>query len=127
MDVDVGNLKNHMGILAVGFEKVSTQKIIELVSGFVTISDLSGMLKINFVADFIPVEKCLREKLLALVCVTDMLYELFDKNVAKVRDWLMVPNPLFFDFSPFHMVLGGKADVVIGKLNDWLFGFNSEV
>jgi hypothetical protein len=118
--VDIGNLKNYMGILAVGFEKVSTQKIIELVSGFVTISDLSFMLNINFVADFIPVEKCLREKLLALVLVTDMLYELFDKNVAKVRDWLMVPNPLFFNFSPFQMVLGGKADVVVEKLKEWL-------
>ncbi len=120
MEIDVACLKNHMGIFAPGFEKIYIEKIIDLVSGFVTISDLSSLLKASFVAETILVEKCIREKLLALVFVTDRIYELFDKNISKMKDWLMAPNPLFFDFSPFQMVLGGKAGVVIGKINEWL-------
>jgi hypothetical protein len=64
-------------------------------------------------------EKSVREKLLALVCISDKVYELYDKDISKTQNWLMTPNHLFFDFSPFHMVLGGKADVVINKLNEW--------
>jgi hypothetical protein len=119
MEIETTNLKNHLHLFVGGFEKIGTQEIIDLVSGFITISDLSRLLETNFVSEYIHIENNVREKLLALVSISDKVYELSGNNIYTTKKWLMNPNHLFFNLSPFQMILGGKADVVLQKISEW--------
>lgn len=65
-------------------------------------------------------DKDVRERLIPLVIISDLAYEVFAKNEEKTIRWVMDANHLFFGRSPFEMALGGKPESVIQTLKEWL-------
>jgi uncharacterized protein (DUF2384 family) len=65
-------------------------------------------------------DKEIRDRLIPLVIISDLAFDLFEGNEAKTIHWVMTPNHLFFGHSPFEMALAGKARSVEDTLHEWL-------
>jgi hypothetical protein len=65
-------------------------------------------------------DKEIRDRLVPLVIISDLAFELFQGDEAKTINWVMTPNHLFFGQSPFEMALAGKARSVEDTLREWL-------
>jgi len=48
--------------------------------------------------------------------------KLFDGDMHKVYDWFFSPSHIFFDTTPFDMVIGGRGSVVINWQKELLGG-----
>lgn len=60
----------------------------------------------------------LSERIIDLVTVTDIAYELFEKNADETTNWMMSPNTLLFAASPFEVCMRGDAKPLIEWLLD---------
>ena len=60
----------------------------------------------------------LKERILAIVAVTDVAFQLFGKNPEETAKWLTTPNILLFGKSPFEICLRGDGNVLIKWLLD---------
>jgi len=49
-----------------------------------------------------------------------LTYKLFTEDVGKTIIWTMSKNTLFFGNSPISMVIIGKGNIVIAKLEEFL-------
>ncbi|MCX6109883.1 MAG: DUF2384 domain-containing protein [Proteobacteria bacterium] len=65
-------------------------------------------------------DKEIRDRLVPLVIISDLAFELFEGDETKTIHWVMAPNHLFFGHSPFEMALAGKAKSVEDTLREWL-------
>ena len=124
--IDAGELKNYLYLFADNcLNKINTENFIDLaLRGSLSKKNLAEHLKISraklYKKEAVITEEDVRTRLIPLVRISDLAYELYGKDKVKTQDWLMAPNHLFFNFSPFQMALGGKADVVLEKLKEWL-------
>lgn len=60
------------------------------------------------------------DRLGSFVVIKDYASLLFDNDERKAVEWLMAPNSIFFNCSPFQIAMGGKVDAVIAKMKEWL-------
>lgn len=126
LKVDTGELKNYLGLFADRcLKKINTREFIDLAKrGSFTKKDIAEKLKMSraklYKREAVLTDEDVRNKLIPLVHISDLAYELYGEDKEKTQEWLMMPNHLFFNFSPFQMALGGKADVVLKKLKEWL-------
>jgi hypothetical protein len=65
-------------------------------------------------------DRDIRLRLIPLVIISDLAFQVFGKDKEKTVRWVMEANHLFFGYSPFEMALGGKSESVIQILKEWL-------
>ena len=58
----------------------------------------------------------IKERILHLIIVADIAFELFDSNKSEVAKWLTTPNTHFFDSSPVEVCFRGDGKTLI----EWL-------
>ncbi len=88
-----------------------------------SLSDLSNSLHISRPKLYQPsatVDRKIRERLISLVMISDLAFQLFQGDKEKTITWVMSPNHLFFGRSPFEKALAGEAESIVAKLNEWL-------
>ncbi|MBI5244522.1 MAG: DUF2384 domain-containing protein [Elusimicrobia bacterium] len=61
-------------------------------------------------------EKALKKRILTLVRALDLAYELLGKDEEKAAAWVMAPNDVFSDDSPFEVIMQGNGNHVIDFL-----------
>jgi hypothetical protein len=66
------------------------------------------------------IDKKIRERLIELVMISDLAFQLHKADKSKTIIWIMSPNHLFFGRSPFEKALAGEAKSVIHKLQDMI-------
>jgi len=54
-----------------------------------------------------------------LEVIKSLSFELH-QHKTKANRWVVAPNHIFFNLSPFDMIMAGKGKVVIEKLLEWL-------
>ena len=64
--------------------------------------------------------RCIPQGHKPLILISDLALELFEGDEEKTTRWLMAPNHLFFDRSPFEMAMKGNADTVAETLLEFL-------
>ncbi len=62
------------------------------------------------------IDKKIRERLIGLVMISDLAFQLYEGDKLKTTSWVMSPNHLFFGRSPFEKALAGEAQSVVEKL-----------
>ena len=60
----------------------------------------------------------LKDRVLAVVMVTDVAFQLFDKDPEETAKWLITPNILLFGASPFEVCMRGEAPMLVQWLLD---------
>jgi len=124
--LDTGVINNYLGLLAdKALRSINTQKFIELADfAGESKTKLASELGISRPALYLSQAKITKkevlDRLIPFVIIGDYAFVLFEHNESKTLEWLMTPNPIFFNFSPFQMAMAGKADPVIGKIKEWL-------
>lgn len=124
--LDTGFISNHLGLLAdKALRSINTNKFIELADfGGVSKTKMAANLGISRPALYMSEAKITKkevlDRLIPFVVISDYAFLLFEKNERKTMEWLMTPNPIFFNFSPFQMAMGGKSEPVIDKMKEWL-------
>jgi hypothetical protein len=125
-NLDTGQIHNYLGLLAdSALKKIDTKKFTELAeAGSMKKSQLAAELKMSrpklYKSEAIITRKEIQERIVPFVYISDLAYLLFEKNRKKTMEWLMAPNHIFFNVSPFQMAMGGRAETVIAKLEEWL-------
>lgn len=57
-----------------------------------------------------------------LLTVVDLVYTHLDKDIAKTKSWLMLPNPLLGGVSPLHMIHLGKQKKLLKFIESSIAG-----
>ena len=66
------------------------------------------------------VDRKIRERLIELVIISDLAFQLYEGDKNKTITWVMNPNHLFFGKSPFEKALAGEAKSVVDKLEEMI-------
>ncbi|MDQ3231438.1 MAG: hypothetical protein M3Q07_06415 [Pseudobdellovibrionaceae bacterium] len=125
-NLDIGLIHNHLGLLAdTALRSIKTEKFIELAEyGGIKKKNMASDLGISRPALYMREARITKkeslDRLIPFVIISDLAFDLFAKDEKKTMEWLMTTNPIFFNFSPFQMAMGGKADQVIKKMKEWL-------
>ena len=123
--IDTGQMSDYLGLLADNaLRSINTESFIELAkSGSMRKATLSEALGISrpklYKQEARITDEQIRKRLIPFVQIADLAFLLFEKNRKKTMEWLMAPNHIFFNASPFHMAMGGRAEVVLEKLQEW--------
>lgn len=123
--LNTGQISDHLGLLADNaLRSINTENFIELgKSGSMTKAALSKAMGISrpklYKREARITNEQIRQRLIPFVQIADLAYVLFEEERQKTMEWLMAPNQIFFNASPFQMAMGGKADVVLEKLEEW--------
>ena len=64
----------------------------------------------------IALEKALRKRIITLVRALDLAYELLGKEEKKAAVWVMAPNDVFSEDSPFEVIMQGNGNEVVDFL-----------
>jgi len=93
-----------------------------------TIEEIADKLNINYHAfleahknkdnNTVEIEALVKQKLINIILICSELLYLYGGDKEKTYKWLLSPNDLFFNYSPFQMVLLGKGKSVIEKLQE---------
>lgn len=93
-----------------------------------TIGEIADKLNINYHAfleahkikdnNTVEIEALVKQKLINIILICSELLYLYGGDKEKTYKWLLSPNDLFFNYSPFQMVLLGKGKSVIEKLQE---------
>lgn len=128
--IDRGELEDSLNLFTdSALTKIDTKNFLKLSdAGSLSKKDVARILKISrpklYKREALITEEDVKTRLIPLVRIADLSFEVYggetEEHKQKARNWIMAPNHLFFNSSPFQMALGGKADVVIEKLNEWL-------
>lgn len=65
---------------------------------------------------FLFKERAHIKRVLDVVMITDLAFELFGNNKEETTSWLTAPNSLLFGDSPFEICMSGQAS----PLKRWL-------
>ena len=123
---ETGQLKNYLGLFAdKALTRLNTSAVINIAEhGSMNKKQIAEKLKMSraklYRKEARITDKEVRERLIPIVQISDIIYELYDKDKDKTMEWLMSPNHLFFNMSPFQMALDGKADIVLQKIDNWI-------
>lgn len=123
--IDTGQMSDHLGLLADNaLKSINTDSFQDLAQqGSMSKSELSKALGISrpklYKQEARITNTQIRERLIPFVQIADMAFLLFEKNRGKTMEWLMAPNQIFFNVSPFQMAMGGRSKVVLEKLEEW--------
>ena len=121
-----GQVSDHLKWFATNsaFTKINTdmfKRVAELTS--LPLTELAETLEISRPKLYQPsatIDKKVRERLISLVMISDLAFQLHDGDKDKTILWVMSPNHLFFGRSPFEKALAGEAESVIAKLQEML-------
>lgn len=93
-----------------------------------TIEEIADKLNINYHAfleahknkdnNTVEIEALVKQKHINIILICSELLYLYGGDKEKAYKWLLSPNDLFFNYSPFQMVLLGKGKSVIEKLQE---------
>ncbi len=89
----------------------------------VSLTELAESLQISRPKLYQPsaaIDKKIRERLIGLVMISDIAFQLHEGDKEKTVIWVMSPNHLFFGRSPFEKALAGEAESVVAKLKELL-------
>lgn len=114
-----GTIRNHLGILTTDKKKILPERLLSLTGTNPTqMSAVTGISRPQLYKKEIPVmpSNSFVKRILDVVVVTDLAYELFNKNAKETGAWLTTPNSLLFGDSPFEVCMSGQA----GALKKWL-------
>lgn len=114
---DLGAIRNSLGILSDDRLKIRPQALRDVTQLRPSkIAEILDVQRPNVYRQEIPIPRAIREKILKLVLVTDLAYQLMGNNLEETIKWVMAPNSAFLGNSPFEVVMRGDGNELI----DWL-------
>lgn len=116
---DFGSIRNSLGILTDDKKGINPQNFLKITG--LGPSVLSNRIKISrpqLYKKTIPLKLSDKfiKRVVDIVLVTDLAYELFNSNYEETTLWLMSPNSLLFGDSPFEVCMRGDGE----PLKKWL-------
>lgn len=60
------------------------------------------------------------QRIRQIVAATDKACVLFEDNLEETKRWLMAPNTIFFNSSPFEIIMQGDGQEVLEMLDERL-------
>lgn len=95
---------------------------------YYTLEDIADKLNINYHAfleahknkdcNTVEIETLVKQKLINIPIICSEILYLYGGDKEKSYKWLLSQNDLFFNYSPFQMVLLGKGKSVTEKLQE---------
>lgn len=117
---DLGGIQNHLGLLNRKKTAFFPNRLMEISNSNPTeASKKLGLSRPNLYKEEISIrkDKELAKKIVDLVIVGDLVFDLFGGKIDQTIMWLTEPNMDFFGDSPFDICLRGDGK----KLIEWLY------
>ncbi len=118
---ELGTIKNSLGILSEDKSKFKPEKFASLTGlGKSELEKITGISRPQFYKKEIllkPSSKVLK-RIVSVVIVADLAFELFGEDKKETSSWLMSPNAILFGDTPFEVCMRGESE----KLVEWLNG-----
>ena len=115
---DLGSIRNSLGLLTPDKKKVDAGRLRDVTGLTPTaLSELAGVSRPQLYKEIpLRLKSKFIQRVLSVVFVTDLAFELFGGNAEETSSWLMTPNSLLFGDSPFEVCMRGEAE----PLQKWL-------
>ncbi|MBX3039190.1 MAG: DUF2384 domain-containing protein [Bdellovibrionaceae bacterium] len=116
---DYGAFTNALGILSADKKSILPQNLLKVTGlGPSDIAVKGGVSRPQLYKKAIPLKISSKfiKRVVDIVMVTDLAFELFDGNQDETAAWLMSPNSLLFGDSPFEVCMRGDGE----PLKKWL-------
>jgi hypothetical protein len=114
-----GAPRNALGILTPDKKRVNPERLLGITGMNPThMSAIAGISRPQLYKKEIPILPNTKfiKRVLDVVMVTDLAFELFGNNKEETTSWLTAPNSLLFGDSPFEVCMSGQA----APLKKWL-------
>lgn len=116
---EYGKFRNALGILSADGKNIIPQNFLKVTGlGPSDVASRGNISRPQLYKKEIPIKVSTKfiKRVIDIVMVTDLAYELFGNNHEETKSWLMSPNSLLFGDSPFEVCMRGDAE----RLKKWL-------